>query len=87
MYILINTGDSFVTIDGCLFPPGEWIHVQDDFTVDNTVYPDVKNVNQVLNEKLALIQSGATAEEVYEIVVDQHIDGFVNGILEAGYGD
>ena len=105
MKILINTTKEMIEINGTLFIPGEWVHVEADFTIPDEYYDDQETLNRetmemeivrvcriktasvILDEKLALIPDAAPVEEVMQIVAEQNINGWVNGILEAGYAN
>ena len=103
MKILINTTNEMIQIGDTLLIPGEWVHVESDFTIPDEYYDDQEVLNRetmemetvrvcriktapvILDEKLALIPDAAPVEEVMQIVEEQNINGWVNGILEAGY--
>lgn len=104
MKILINTTNEMIQIGDTLLIPGEWVHVESDFTIPEEFYdtveqmdiegnvitvsvPRIKPAPVILDEKLALILDAAPVEVIQTIVEEQNINGWVNGILEAGYGD
>ena len=79
MKILINTGDELMEINGETFIPREWIHVRDNF--DTGSYPSIKTAETILGEKLSLIKDDASKDEIMDIVGEQKILSWVNGIL------
>lgn len=72
-----------VNIDGTLFIPGEWVHVEDSFVIDDKLYPFIKEVGVVLQEKIAqaLEEKGLEAfakgvkhaRELHEKTVDEAV--------------
>lgn len=92
MKILINTTREMIEIGDTLFIPGEWVHVESDFVIpeyldgdESQIFP-IKTPQEIIDEHLTSVTRDTSLEAIQTIVAEQNINGFVRGILEAGYG-
>jgi len=96
MKIYINTSNEIVETGGEHFIPGEWLHVDDSFVVDQVKYPFIKSPQTILAEKYAEVEKSvpvqldkkgkptlAYTQKLAAKVKEYHLDQFAAGIQQA----